>query len=182
MSIWSSSPLLFVSTALLLVFVLLSAVDGIYLHLIRYRLHAQPSSWREHLWHTGRAILFTPILLLVFVEQTGGALLYAGLAVVALDQGLELLDLLDENESRAPMGGLSTLEYVLHVVITTFRTGALALALAARPASAWSLDAVSTPLPEPLSTVLWQLVPGAVIIAAVHVWLAWKHAPRPVPV
>ena len=110
-----TDTLLILSSALLLVFAALSAVDGVYIHLARLRLHAHAASWTEHVWHTGRAVLFAPILLSLFTHVTGGALLWAGIALLVVDQALELLDTTSENESRAALGGLGTFEYVLHV-------------------------------------------------------------------
>jgi hypothetical protein len=173
----SSEALLVISSALLLAFAALSAVDGIYIHLVRLRLHARPSSWAEHVWHTGRALLFAPILLSLFAAVSGGALLWTGIALVIVDQALELLDMTSEKGSRAAMGGLSTLEYVVHVALTTLRTGAISLTLAARPAAAYALDAptIVAELPGPWGALVAQLVPGAVVVAAVHVWLAVRH-------
>lgn len=173
----SSETLLTISSALLLVFAALSAVDGIYVHLVRLRLHAHPSSWTEHLWHTGRALLFAPILLSLFAVVSGGALLWAGIALVVVDQALELLDTTSERQSRAPLGGLGTFEYVLHITLTTVRTAAIALALAARPAAAFALGAPSVlaPLPGWWGTAVAQLVPGAVLVAMLHVALAVRH-------
>lgn len=173
----SLEALLSVASALLLGFTALSAVDGIYIHLVRLRLHAHPSSWTEHVWHTGRALLFAPILLTLFTVVSGGARLWAGIGLVVLDQALELLDTTSERSSRAPMGGLGTFEYVLHVTLTTLRTAAIALTLAARPASAYSLDAphVVAELPGVWAFLVAQLVPGAVLAAALHVVLAVRH-------
>lgn len=173
----SSGALLAISSALVVAFAMLSAVDGIYIHLIRLKLHAQPSSWSEHLWHTGRSLLFAPILLSLFTVVSGGALLWTGIALVVVDQALELLDTTSEKASRAVMGGLGSFEYVLHVTLTTLRTGAIALALAARPASAYALGApfVVGELPGSWSALVWQLVPGAALVAAAHVWLAVRH-------
>ena len=167
------------SSLILLAFAVLSAVDGIYLHLIRYRLHANPSSYREHLFHTVRAVLFAPILVTLFTSVTGGALLWLGVALVLADQIAELLDMWSERDSRAPSGGLSSLEYTLHVALTTLRSAAIVLALAARPAVAWALDAppVLAPLPGPLPLLVAQLVPGALLVAVLHIWLAVKHRP-----
>jgi hypothetical protein len=173
----SSEVLLAISSGLLLVFAGLSAVDGVYIHLVRLKLHAGPSSWREHVWHTGRAVLFVPIVLTLFCVVSGGPLLWAGIALVVLDQALELLDMASEKRSREPIGGLSSVEYVLHVTLTTFRTAAIALSLAARPVSAFALDAPSIlgSLPGPWGLLVAQLVPGAVVVVAAHVWLALRH-------
>lgn len=173
----SSGALLAISSGLLLAFAALSAVDGIYIHLVRLRLHARPGSWREHAWHTGRAILFAPIVVALFGVVSGGLLLWAGIALVVLDQALELLDMASEKRSREALGGLGSLEYVVHVTLTTFRTAAIALSLAARPVAAYALDAplVVGSLPGPWGLLVAQLVPGAVAVAAVHVWLAVRH-------
>jgi hypothetical protein len=172
-----NDTLLTVSSALLLAFAALSAVDGVYIHLVRLRLHARPASWTEHVWHTGRALLFAPILLSLFTHVTGGALLWAGVALLVVDQALELLDTTSENQSRASLGGLGTFEYVLHILLTTLRTAAIAVGLAARPAAAWSLSAphVLRELPGFWSVAVLQLVPGAMLIALVHVVLAVRH-------
>jgi hypothetical protein len=180
----SSETLAIAASISLLVFVLLSAVDGIYIHLIRLRLHARPESWREHVWHTGRAILFPPILAGIFSAMTGGLLLWAGVVFVLLDQVCELLDVFSESKSRAGIGGLGSFEYALHGTLTTARAAGIALSLAARPAAAWALSAplVISELPGAWGIVVRQLIPGAVIAAGIHAWLAVKHRPRPATV
>jgi hypothetical protein len=172
-------PLVTASTILLLLFVVLSLVDGLYIHLWRLRLHARPESYREHLWHTGRAVLFAPAVVLVFAAPTAGLALWLGVALFALDEVVEILDVLAERASRASLGGLSSAEYAVHVVLITLRAAAVALALASRPAGAWSLDAASVvgAYPDVIATPVHQLVPGAVAAAALHVWLAWRHRP-----
>ena len=60
---------------------------------------------------------------------------------------------------------------------TTLRTAAIAVGLAARPAAAWSLSApnVLGELPGFWGVAVLQLVPGAVVIALLHVGLAVRH-------
>jgi hypothetical protein len=175
----AANPLVTASTILLLGFVVLSLVDGLYIHLWRLRLHARPDSYREHLWHTARAILFAPAVLLVFAAPTAGLALWIGVAIVALDEIVEMLDVLAERASRASLGGLSSAEYGVHVVLITLRAAAVALALASRPAEAWSLGAsgVTGRYPDLIATLVQQLVPGAIAAAGLHVWLAWRHRP-----
>jgi hypothetical protein len=131
----------------------LSAVDGLYLHLYRLRLHARPASWNEHVWHTARSILFVPMVLALFATRSGGLLLWFGVGVVVVDQIFEGLDAASERASRAALGGLGTFEYSLHLALTTLRAAALTAACLSRPAGAWSLDAplVLEALPAPLS-------------------------------
>ena len=162
------------------VFLALASVDGLYLHLWRYRLHAREASRREHRLHTLSALLFAATLPALMLWETGGALLWAGVALVTLDLAIALVDMLSERDSRAAFGGLSTGEYVLHMHIVAARSAALALALAARPASAWALEApwVLGPLPGVAAIVGWQALPGAWLVAALHVWLCTRRGVR----
>ena len=161
------------STAALLVFLVLGAVDGVFLHLWRYRLYARSASRREHLYHTIAAVVFAATLPAVFLWETGGLLLWTGVMLVGADLVVSLVDMLAESSSRADLGGLSRGEYVLHMVIMTAKSSALSLALAARPEAAWAWDAawILQPLPAFARFVGWQALPGAVAIGALHLWL-----------
>ena len=80
-----SSELVFAAVIVLQGFATLSSIDGLYLHLWRLRLHQRPDSYREHLWHTARAILFAPTVVLLFVypHQAGTVLLKVNLLALA---------------------------------------------------------------------------------------------------
>ena len=153
----------------------LAAVDGLYVHLWRLRLHERPESRREHLLHTVRALLFPPTLALVYGFESAGAWLWAGAALAAIDTGLEGWDTFEEPRSRQTIGGLTSAEALLHVVLVTLRAASLVLVLASLPAAAWSWA-----LPGALREVEpWQgffvwsgLLPGSLIVAALHAMLA----------
>jgi hypothetical protein len=164
----------------LAVFLGLGAVDGIYLHLWRYRLHARSASRFEHRMHTIAAVLFAATLPAVFLWETGGALLWIGVSLIAADLVVSLVDMISERDSRAELGGLSTGEYVLHMLIMSFRGAALALMLAGRPATAWAFDApwIVGSLPGFAATVAWQALPGSVVMAALHIWLCTDSGVR----
>lgn len=67
--------------------------------------------------------------------------LWADVLFLAFEQVVENLDVLDERDSRASLGELSSTEYALHAVAIKARTAAVALSLAAKPLAVWSLDA-----------------------------------------
>jgi hypothetical protein len=161
------------ATVFLMIFGVVAAVDGLYLHLWKYRLYARPESLREHKLHTAQGALFAPVVFFLFYQNFGGAALWAGVLFLAFEQVIEILDVLDERDSRASLGGLSPAEYALHVVAITARTAAVALALAARPPSAWSLDAplVTGPGHAWASSVGLQMVVGNLLVVGLHVWL-----------
>ncbi len=159
-------------------FVVLSTIDGVYVHLWRLRLHRRPASYREHLWHTARALLFAPVVAIVFAMPSAGPLLWLGVGLALADQGAGIADALSERDSRATLGGLGRGEYALHVALVAVHATALTLALAARPTAAWSPAA---PMTMGAWTALDLLVAGPLVgglaVAALHVALAWRHRP-----
>lgn len=171
--------MLLLSTVLLEVFAVLALIDGVYIHLIRLGLPSRPRSWMEHVWHTFSALLFLPIVLTVFLAPTAGIVLWTGVALVAALYWVEFHDVRAERESRADLGGLSRFELTLHVVLILTRTVAVILALASRPVEAWS--SFSTPVigahPDWVTLLVAPLIPGALLIAAVHVYYAWRYRP-----
>ena len=175
--------LLLASTLFLVLHALMGMVDGLYLHLWRDRLHARPESRREHAWHTARAVLFPLMVGLLYLRPTGGLLLWAGIAVMLLDLLMLLVDVLEEPGSRASMGGLPGREYALHVLLTATHIASVSLLLAARPVAAFSLDAplvASEVWPSLVSVVAVNLLPGSVLVAAVHLFLLAQPGRLPV--
>jgi hypothetical protein len=161
----------------------LAAVDGLYVHLFRLRLHERPECRREHLLHTARSLLFPPALLLVYGFETAGAMLWAGAALIATDTALEAWDTFEEPASRRAQGGLTAFEAVLHVVLVSLRAISLALVFASLPAASWDWSAA-----VPFRSVeSWQalvvhqgILPGALLVALLHVTLAWRARELPV--
>lgn len=125
----------------LILFLLVAMVDGLYFHLWKYKLFARAESIYEHKLHTIRTFLFIPIVFFLFYADFGGLALWAGMSCILLDLAVEMLDVFTENDSRALIGGLTSLEYAAHVTATTFRIAAISFVLAAKPVSAWSFSA-----------------------------------------
>lgn len=162
------------SLILLACFALLSAFDGLYFHLWKYRLHTSVESRQEHLLHTLRSLLFPAIVVTLYMQPSTGFMLWVGVGLVVLDAGIEFWDIWIERDSRGAWGGLSSAEYLLHVLLTILRTASLALNLVARPMEAWYWSAsgvvagTNTALAE---MVTWSILPGAIGVALLHLWL-----------
>jgi hypothetical protein len=133
----------------LALFCVLGVFDGVYFHLIRFRLHARAESRTEHLIHTVRAFVFVPIAILFFAFDARGRLLLLGLVVVAIDLVLEVVDILIERRSREGIGGISSAESAVHVFASSFRMAALAFVLSAKPVGDFSPVAASSLVPTP---------------------------------
>lgn len=140
-------------SVLVVLFIILGSFDGLYFHLWKYKLHLLPSARREHIIHTIRAFVFVPLSFLLFVNNSAGLLLWSAIALLVLDAYLELIDILEERKSRAPLGGITSEESAIHVFASSFKFAAIILLLTTKPSSAylslspWTLEEL---LPAPL--------------------------------
>jgi len=168
-----------IATALLILFALLGAFDGVYFHMIKYRLHQHPPARLEHQIHTFRGLLFIPITLIFFAWNSAGLLLWAGLGLLLIDLVAEVVDILVEKKARAHLGGISPAESVIHVTATGFRMGALAIVLAMKPLSAFALTtstATLASLPSFLSLTGWAFAGGVIVALAFQTLMAFWEA------
>lgn len=166
-----------IAAALLLLFAAVAALDGIWIHLWKLRLHARPASWMEHVWHTASAVLFVPMVALLFVRPSGGMFLWLAMALLLATHVVEVLDVRAERDSRLDLGGLSRFELGVHVVAVASRTAAIVALLVQRPAAIWWSDRAATELPTAVLRAGELVLPGAVLVAAIHVALAALHCP-----
>jgi hypothetical protein len=110
---------------------------------------------------------------LLYLADAAGLCLWTAAAAIVLDQLMLALDLREEATSRRRFGGLEPAEYQIHVAANGLHGIALALALASRPMSAWSLGASlgASSLPfavQALVAVLWL---ASAVAAIQHVFL-----------
>ena len=163
---------------LLVAFALLAMYDGVYLHLIRYKLFQHPESRFEHFTHTVRAILFPFIIYFLFLETSQTAF-FIGVSVVFLDIVILIVDAYSEKDSRRFMGGLPRWEYIIHLLVNGFHFASIAVVLVMKldvgdhniRITADYTNAANYPF---LKTILVQLIPGSIIIAAAHLVLMFR--------
>ena len=62
-----------------------------------------------------------------------------------------------EKEARLPLGGISSVESVIHITATDFRMAAIAIILALKPLEAYNLQYITNKLP-PYQTMCKELV------------------------
>jgi hypothetical protein len=70
-------------------------------------------------------------------------------------------------------------ELALHVVLVGARTLAVLLAFASRPLAAWSPfapPAIGTH-PAWVTQIVGGMLPGALIVAGIHLFYAWRYRP-----
>jgi hypothetical protein len=145
--------------------------DILYYHFHRFRLYERPECFREHLLHTAMVLLTPPGVVGLYVARTGGLTLWLATGVGVAQVIALLLDVLEEPDSRAQLGGLPRTEYFMHIVVCMMHAASLALVLADRPATAWSLQA-----PMLLEPIAWDWRAWAmVVLGAVAVPLGILH-------
>ena len=152
-----------IATISLVLFALLGAFDGIYFHMIKFKLYQHPPAQFEHQLHTFRGLLFVPIALIFFIWNSAGLILWFGFLLLLVDFVAEIVDILVEKEARAELGGISPFESVIHVTATGFRMVAIALILALKPIQAFSITSYTCefpPLPSYLHFVGMGLLVG----------------------
>jgi hypothetical protein len=157
----------------LALFAVLAFYDGFVLHIFRYRLYQHPESKTEHLTHTLRAVLFPFIAYFLFLGNCQ-ACFWVGMAAVLLDVGVMLWDAYIEKDSRAFMGGLPRWEYILHLLVNGFHFVSVAAILILK-LDMGTGGIVLVPIMDDLPglylfrALVANLLPGAVILAALHV-------------
>jgi hypothetical protein len=159
---------LWLGFAVLQLLLLLGAVDGLYLHLWRFRLFARTQSRLEHAVHTLRSLLIAPTIWLLYVSPT----LHVGAiaALVAVDQIAMLVDVWIEPRSRRDLGGVPRGELLIHFTAVTLHAAALTISFMARAGGA----TVPTAMP-PLAI---GAVIASALIAALHLVLLHPVAVR----
>jgi hypothetical protein len=152
----SSLPLLLVA-----IVAPLGAVDIGWYHLRRFRLYDQPSARFETLTHLARGLLFALGTLILVRYRPTGAWFWGTVALFAADFVNNVLDVISEEKSRAPLGGLPHLEYIIHIVGATF-AGAVTLAFVA---TSWGNAIEPTALAASTQVPPWLALLGTVDVA-----------------
>jgi hypothetical protein len=166
--------LLYLLAACLTLFGILGVIDGFYLHIWRFRLYEHAESRFEHFTHTLRVILFPLIVYCLFLNPNTTGFYQFGLFLVLVDIAVLTIDAYVEKDSRAFMGGLPRWEYILHLFANGFHFGAVLLFLALKfnvepTGLATRLIDFGSPAGQLVHWLAINLLPGAVVIAALHI-------------
>ncbi|MDC0711417.1 SRPBCC family protein [Stigmatella sp. ncwal1] len=143
------------ATWLLLTIGILGAFDIAWFHSYKARLVTRPECRREALLHVVRGGVYAAQFLCVPNLRLTGAWYLGWLVLFGVDVAVAFLDVREEPRSRAPQGGLSGGEYLMHVVLSV-GVGALLHAVFSATWGDWRLP----------TQVLGSDVPGALRVAA----------------
>ena len=163
-----------ISTILLIAYSLLALFDSVFLHLYKYRLYEHKESKFEHLTHTIRALLFTGILISLFINIEDNSLFLLGAAFVIADIITLIIDAYVEKDRRSFMGGLPRWEYIIHMLVNGFHFASIAVFLVIKI----NLDSNGITLVNnfqqvenfhTFKTIAVNLLPGAVLISLLHI-------------
>ena len=104
----------------------IGAVDGMYYHTLKFRLFEQPSARFETVTHIVRAFALAGALWVLAHRIPVGGWYWAMVALFTFDLVDDVADVLIEPRSRAPLGGLPPLEYLVHMIAIALSGGAWA--------------------------------------------------------
>jgi hypothetical protein len=172
----------YLATACLILFMILAAYDGFFLHIFKYGLFNHNESIFEHKTHTLRAILFPFIIWSLFINESNSNLFLFGITLVVLDLVILGIDAYSEKDSRNFMGGLPKWEYIIHLFSNAFHFSAIVLVLALKiKVTGSSLmfvsEIVASSAQELFVSVSINVIPGAIVLAILHSILLLE-APR----
>jgi hypothetical protein len=168
----------FTATLLLLLFSTLAIFDGLYLHILKYRLFEHEESKFEHFTHLLRAVIFPLILVLLYIRADETSF-WVGTAFVLADLLILGIDAYAEGDSRAFMGGLPRWEYIVHLFVNGFHFAGIAVYYVARI----RIHSDSISLVSNFDGIFYygiftwlaaQMLPGAILLALVHIVVANK--------
>ncbi|MDT0539047.1 hypothetical protein [Croceitalea sp. P059] len=173
--------ILYILTSIFLVlFMVLATYDGFYLHLWKYKLYQHNESNFEHKTHTVRAILF-PIIVWSLLIENSLEFFVIGMVLTFVDLIVLGFDAYSEKDSRDFMGGLPRWEYIIHLFANGFHYAIIALTIGIKLSiegnSIYYITApISTSLASNILTIVAEnAIPGAVILAFLHVFLLFQN-------
>lgn len=147
----------------------LGAFDILYYHLYRFRLYDQPTARWETVTHLARNLMMGLGAMGLFHFEPHGSWFWFFGGMFLLDFANEIADVLLEPAARAPLGGLPPIEYLLHIVGSTFAGGITVAFFILGWAYQFEPTAL-VPLTQPLPTwLLWQ---GRVVAVGAFVLFA----------
>lgn len=165
-----------ITLVFLVLFSGLAFFDGIVLHLWKYKLYSLRETIYEHILHSIRASIFVFLIIGLFLFDLRGPIFLGVLFLAVLDLVVQGFDMWEEKKARAGLGGLSSVEYILHVVLTSLHTSMLLLYLLSKPTGAFNLlENQILSSSENVRLVALNLLPGAVIVAILHWILSHPH-------
>jgi len=164
----------------LVAFMVLATYDGFFLHLWKYKLYKHDESQFEHKTHTIRAILF-PLIVWSLLLNTSFEFFILGIILTFIDLIVLGVDAYSEKDSRRFMGGLPKWEYIVHLFANGFHYAIIALTIGLKLSVVNnSIHYVIAPSTVTLASKMLTLVaenaiPGAIILAVLHILLSFKR-------
>ncbi|NOQ73136.1 MAG: hypothetical protein GQ574_14110 [Crocinitomix sp.] len=163
----------------LILFAVLATFDGIYLHIWKFELFKHEDSTFEHKTHSVRAVLFPLIVWFLFIQHDPISF-WIGIALVFLDLLVLAIDAWSEKDSRQAMGGLPRWEYIIHLFSNGFHFAAIGIVVAIRlilnsEGIELTVETQAAGALEFLIFIAFNLIPGAIIFALLHVLLTTQY-------
>jgi hypothetical protein len=163
-----SSPS-YVALLLLSIVAPLGAFDVLYFHMWKLRLASRRASRAETVTHVARSLLIGALAWILARFEPHGAWYVVVASLMALDFVNNLLDVWLEGPSRADLGGVPRLEYLIHVIGAT-ASGAVtaSFVVLGRGLVALPTELVEGAIPSWLAWNAQGIAVGCLVIAVVE--------------
>jgi hypothetical protein len=149
----------------------IAAIDILYFHLWKFRLYQAPSARGETVTHLIRGTFFSTGAFLLSSYRLSGAWLWVVGVLFLLDFLNSLVDGALEHWSRAPLGGLPPLEYVIHILASSFAGGITVAYFMVGWSNGWMATGISPlggTLPQWLVWQGWLLAAGGLVLTLIE--------------
>jgi hypothetical protein len=132
----------------------IGAFDVLYFHLWKFRLASRADSRAETLTHVARGLLVGTVVWTLAHFEAHGAWFWALAVALVFDFLNNVADVALEPDSRAALGGLPRVEYLIHILGAT-ADGAVAATVLVL---GWGLSRLSTALVPASPLPLWLVI------------------------
>ena len=119
---------------------LMGAYDAFKIHLTKLKLQNRKETFNEHKIHTLQSVILPPMIYLMFIKNSTGIFLWTALLLVFIQLIYTLKDAAEETKSRELFGGLSPLEYQLHLLMEYLKGIMITLWIVSKPADAYTFN------------------------------------------
>lgn len=156
-----------IATALLFTIGFLGAADILVFHTIKGRLTQRTECRKEAVIHVARGFIYAAQFIVIPNYRLTGAWFWALAVLFVIDITIAVTDVWEEPKSRASQGGLSSPEYLMHIVLSVL-VGAMLREVMAQTWGDWALPTAIVQR-DTFNVASWVMAFGS---AAVATWEA----------
>lgn len=175
-----SALFMHIATALLFTIGILGAADIFIFHTIKGRLTQRTECRKEVVIHVLRGFVYAAQFVVIPNYRLTGGWFWALALLFVVDVIIAVTDVWEEPKSRAKQGGLSSAEYLMHIVLSVL-VGAMLREVIAQTWGDWSLPTAITER-DTFNSISFVMAFGSATVAVCEALALLTSRPRPIHV